>query len=176
MFLVALPNFAKRTCGTESRLSKLRILACPVPEVVISTRDLAQLRRRSEPARDELSSSAGAAHTTYEDAHTDSARVAHLNGSGPKEDIELGVVSIWRDLLGADHVGVEDNFFELGGHSLMGTQILARLRARFGVDLPLRAVFEFQTPHAIAAAIRGKLNLNHDSEQMISVAREEIDI
>ena len=46
-------------------------------------------------------------------------------------------------------VGVEDNFFELGGHSLLAIQLLADVRRRFGVEVPVRALFD------AAATVRG---------------------
>ena len=57
----------------------------------------------------------------------------------PSEEIVAG---IFATLLGRRQIGVEESFFELGGHSLLATQAIARLREAFGIDLPLKALFE----------------------------------
>ena len=63
----------------------------------------------------------------------------------PRNPAEEILAGIWSTLLGVEDIGVEDNFFELGGHSLLATQLVSRVREHFGVDLPLRRVFESPT-------------------------------
>ncbi|HEY2694440.1 MAG TPA: amino acid adenylation domain-containing protein [Pseudonocardiaceae bacterium] len=52
---------------------------------------------------------------------------------------------IFAEVLGLTDVGVTDNFFEIGGNSLQATQIVARMRDVFNVEVPLQAVFEKPT-------------------------------
>ncbi|HEY9663899.1 MAG TPA: thioesterase domain-containing protein, partial [Allocoleopsis sp.] len=59
--------------------------------------------------------------------------------------IETSLSEIWKDLLRLKQVNREDNFFELGGHSLLATQMISRIRDVFGLDLPLKSVFEAPT-------------------------------
>jgi acyl carrier protein len=65
--------------------------------------------------------------------------------TAPQNDLEAQIAEIWQLLFGIDQIGVHDNFFELGGHSLLATQVLVRLREHFGVDLPVRTIFEAHT-------------------------------
>jgi amino acid adenylation domain-containing protein len=60
----------------------------------------------------------------------------------PRTPTEEVLAQIWAEVLGVERVGVEDNFFVLGGHSLLATQVVARVRESFGVEVPVRALFE----------------------------------
>lgn len=71
----------------------------------------------------------------------------------PQTAIEKRIVRILGDLLGIEGIGTNDNFFFLGGHSLLGTQLIARLRDAFGVELSLRRVFDSPTAAELAAEI-----------------------
>ena len=63
----------------------------------------------------------------------------------PRTRTEELLAEVWVELLKLEKVGIHDNFFELGGHSLLATQVISRLRRAFGVDLPLRSLFETPT-------------------------------
>ena len=55
--------------------------------------------------------------------------------------------------MGVARIGRAENFFDLGGHSLLGAQTIARLRDIFGVELPLRTLFDDPTVQGISAEI-----------------------
>ncbi len=59
----------------------------------------------------------------------------------PRTAVERRMTEIVAPLLGLEKISVEDNFFMLGGHSLLGTQLIARTRQVFGVELNLRTLF-----------------------------------
>jgi amino acid adenylation domain-containing protein len=73
-------------------------------------------------------------------------------GRAPRTPSEELVAGIWREVLAVERVGAEENFFELGGHSLLATQVMTRLRRAFGVELPLRTLFETPTVEGLARA------------------------
>lgn len=76
---------------------------------------------------------------------------------GPSTPTEEKVLAILSELLGIENLSVNDNFFFLGGHSLLGTQVIARARDRFGVELSLRTVFDAPTASELSAEIEKKL-------------------
>ncbi|GIJ64867.1 non-ribosomal peptide synthetase [Virgisporangium aurantiacum] len=74
-------------------------------------------------------------------------------GAPPRTSVERTLAGLWAALLGLDRVETGANFFELGGHSLLATQLVSRIRSAFGVQLPLRTVFEAPTVAALAGLI-----------------------
>jgi amino acid adenylation domain-containing protein len=74
-----------------------------------------------------------------------------------EDELEATVRVIWHELLGREQIGRHDDFFELGGHSLMATQLVARLRATFPVEIPLERFFAAPTIAALARVIEDLL-------------------
>jgi len=71
----------------------------------------------------------------------------------PRTPAEELVAAIWSEVLRVPAVGIQDNFFELGGHSLLATQVISRLQRTFGIEIPLRAMFEDPTVAGLAKQI-----------------------
>lgn len=69
----------------------------------------------------------------------------------PVTGTEQQLAALFADLLGADRVGADDSFFDLGGHSLLATKLVAELRARLGVELGVRDIFDNATVARLAA-------------------------
>ena len=79
-----------------------------------------------------------------------SARSARVRPRDPREEL-MG--ELFAQVLSVPSAGPDDGFFQLGGHSLLATRLSNAVRSAFGVELPLRAVFETPTPAGLVARL-----------------------
>ncbi|WP_230884497.1 type I polyketide synthase [Planomonospora sp. ID82291] len=112
--------------------------ATPLKEFVAGVRGLTQ-----DTVAEELGTTAG-------EAAADDAATGHVAPSGELETVLAG---LWCEVLGARRVSVEDEFFELGGNSLVAVQLIALLRKKLGVRLPMRSLFQVPTVRGMAALV-----------------------
>jgi phthiocerol/phenolphthiocerol synthesis type-I polyketide synthase E len=90
------------------------------------------------------------------DAHEFVPRGAHHftpEYTPPRNETEAGVVEIFQELFGLEKLGIYHNFFHLGGDSLLAVQLAGRIRDRFGVQVPLRAIWEIRTAAEVAQLV-----------------------
>jgi amino acid adenylation domain-containing protein len=73
--------------------------------------------------------------------------------AAPRTPTEEVLAGIWSEVLGRERIGIDASFFDLGGHSLSAMQAASRIRKTFGVELPLRALFEEPTVAALARKV-----------------------
>jgi amino acid adenylation domain-containing protein len=111
-------------------------------------------------------------------ARTDRSR-DYVAPRTPTEEILAG---IWSEVLRVPQPSMNDSFFDLGGYSLLATQVLARIREVFSVELPLNSLFESKTMGDLAAQIAAASRtpvprierVSRDAELPLSFAQERI--
>ncbi|WP_342374022.1 non-ribosomal peptide synthase/polyketide synthase [Myxococcus stipitatus] len=95
-----------------------------------------------------------------------------LDFEPPQGEIETQLGAIFMELLGLTQVGRNDSFFELGGHSLLATQAISRVDELFGVQLPLREIFETPTIANLSTHIEAALASQVDAEELSRMMAE----
>ncbi len=71
----------------------------------------------------------------------------------PNNGLEIGLLEIWKELLGKEAIGVTDNFFELGGHSIRVARLAALIADRYQVKIPLSEIYRNPTVRLLSKRI-----------------------
>lgn len=70
---------------------------------------------------------------------------ADLSSGTADNELAASLVNLFREILRDNRIGVNDDFFQSGGHSIKAVQLLSRIYATFGVEIPLARFFELGT-------------------------------
>lgn len=71
----------------------------------------------------------------------------------PLTQTEQQVAEIWSEVLGVESVGRKGHFFELGGQSLLAMRMIVRIRRKFGIRIPVRAIFDAPNVESFSALL-----------------------
>jgi amino acid adenylation domain-containing protein len=93
-------------------------------------------------------------------------------GVVPSDPVTDLLAGIWAEVLRVPQVGPHDNFFALGGHSMLAIQLVSRVKAALGADVPLHQFFEAPTPADMAALAGARTRTAARSTPSASAGRD----
>lgn len=79
-----------------------------------------------------------------------------IDGPAARNETEMQLVEIWKNILGKGRIGMHDNFFEIGGHSLKAVQLITHVHKLLDVKIELKDIFLAPTVGLLAGVIAGK--------------------
>lgn len=71
----------------------------------------------------------------------------------PRNQIEVRIIEIWKDIINIDNINVTDSFMDIGGNSLNVLNLISQIYNEFEVELDLGDLFHESTVEAIARHI-----------------------
>jgi FkbM family methyltransferase len=82
---------------------------------------------------------------------------------------------VWKAVLKVERVGRRDSFFEIGGDSLSTTQVIARVRDVFGVEIGIRSIFNNPTIEGLARVVEEAMRAGERdaAPPLVRASREE---
>jgi len=76
-------------------------------------------------------------------------------------DMESLMLTIWKDVLGTENIGINDNLFFLGGDSIKAINIIIEIQIKCDIELTLTEIFENPTIESLSEYLKsldGKRN------------------
>ena len=139
--------------GREGQDAFARLLQCALPQVLVSTRDFAEMqssRQNIVPANTEAAPALAEVRATgHPRPDLNTPYVA------PEDELERTLTGIWQQALGIDRIGVRDNFFELGGDSLLAVQVVGKIRQTTNISLPVASFYADPTVSSLKKQLAG---------------------
>lgn len=72
----------------------------------------------------------------------------------PTNEIEQKILAMWLEIFNREKISIDHDFFEIGGHSLRAARLVTDLFKEFGVEIPLKVLFEKTTIRSQALYIQ----------------------
>jgi acyl-CoA synthetase (AMP-forming)/AMP-acid ligase II/acyl carrier protein len=82
---------------------------------------------------------------------------ADIGAADDGTNLEKEMASVWRQVLGAEYVGLDDNFFDIGGNSLLLVSVHNILQKRFDRRISIAELFAYTTVRALSTRLGGSV-------------------
>ena len=89
----------------------------------------------------------------------------------PRNELETQLLSLWKEVLQLDNIGIHDNFFDLGGDSLLSIQFIAKAK-KSGLILSPNQIFDYQTISKLATFLALKETVIEDWNYLVALRKE----
>lgn len=81
------------------------------------------------------------------------------------------LLDIWHNILGISKIAIDDDFYELGGNSLLAISLIAKIRARFNINIPSTTLFKERTINSLAKIIESHKNEVMDITPLVQLKK-----
>eukprot|EP01130_Rhizamoeba_saxonica_P005429 TRINITY_DN2172_c0_g5_i1.p1 TRINITY_DN2172_c0_g5~~TRINITY_DN2172_c0_g5_i1.p1 ORF type:complete len:1329 (-),score=307.81 TRINITY_DN2172_c0_g5_i1:99-3497(-) len=88
----------------------------------------------------------------------------------PESAEEEEMLEIWKDILGARHLGVTEHFLQCGGHSLAITRVVSRIKSLYGVEISIADFNAHQTIRSLCKFIQSTGNSSKNKINVMNIA------
>jgi acyl carrier protein len=78
-------------------------------------------------------------------------------GAATRSALTCELIGLFEDLIEVGGVDGDSDFFDIGGDSIIAARLIAHVRRRFGIKVPLRDLFDHRSPATLAGAIADRL-------------------
>jgi NAD(P)-dependent dehydrogenase (short-subunit alcohol dehydrogenase family)/acyl carrier protein len=121
-----------------------RVLSAALPQVVISTMNLAARQEQQADAL-KIPGSIDTPEFLEHPGPISTRKELSTRYVKPEKELEKRVVKIFRKFLGIEQIGIHDNFFELGANSLMLVQVNSLLQKELRQEISVATIYSHPT-------------------------------
>lgn len=84
-----------------------------------------------------------------------------------KDKLEFEMLSLWKEILNNQEIHMDSDFFNAGGHSILVILLVARIAAKFKIDIPIPVLISARTPRRLCNVIRSQVVM--DSSRIVKL-------
>jgi len=89
----------------------------------------------------------------------------------PINELQILLLSVWKEVLNTDQISIHDNFYELGGDSIKAIQISARALAK-GADVQVKDILTYHTVEEVSVHVKQVTDYTIGAQELVSGDKE----